>query len=580
MIADWLHIDWDLFHFLRLEWLWLFVPMVLVLIVSLIGRQSKGKWQNTLAKHLRPYMIGKGNRFSFWGPLVVFSLTASLMIIAAAGPTWKLIEVPGAKSEAVLLIGMDLSTSMLVDDVSPNRLERAKFKVRDLLEANPRSKVGLFAFAGTAHPVVTPCTDYKLVAYQLESLSPATMPLQGTDLGEAMALADTILARTEAPSVLLLVTDNIEPEDVGLLTDFVANTPHRIEVLALATPAGGRVVYNSRGNFFRDDNGNPVISKLDQSTLFQLQQVDRINVNTLTLDKTDVEAIASYMRENLFFQEMEETTEEDWEEMGFPLLWLSGILLLFWFRKGWMISWCIVLLVFPSCNLEQVESWPDWWYTRDYQGQLHMDKGEYDLAAEAFEDPMRQGIAYFKAGNYEGAIFAFSQDSSANGQYNLALAYAENGQYDLARAALLKAEELDPGNEQIQMSLQRNDELKRQVDSLNSLNAEDVTELKEEKKGELVEREAKGEDEELTSDTEVDELPEEGDRITDEVETDQRKAEEMEFPPEDFQPGQEEMAQNILLRQISASPSEFLRKRFRYQYLKYFRNKPKPKKKW
>ena len=50
-----------------------------------------------------------------------------------AGPTWKKIEVPGTKSEAILLVALDLSPSMLADDVSPNRLERAKFKIQDLL---------------------------------------------------------------------------------------------------------------------------------------------------------------------------------------------------------------------------------------------------------------------------------------------------------------------------------------------------------------------------------------------------------------------------------------------------------------
>ena len=102
----------------------------------------------------------------------------------------------------------------------------------------------------------------------------------------------------------------------------------------------------------------------------------------------------------------------------------------------------------------------------------------------------------------------------------------------------------------------------------------------QEDKGELNEREAKGEDEELTSDTEVQELPKDGDRITDEVESGMRKAEEMERPPEDFQPQQGEAAQNVLLREISADPSEFLKRRFQYQYEKYYKDSQKPEKPW
>ena len=169
-MKDWLDIDFANFHFLRPEWLWFFALLVLVVAVTLLGNRSKSSWQKVIAKHLRPFVISKGSKFAIMGPLVLFVLFASIAIFAAAGPTWKKIEVPGAKSEAIMLIGLDVSLSMIVEDVSPNRLERAKFKIRDLLDANPGSRVGLLAYSGLAFPVVTPCKDYKLVQHQLESV--------------------------------------------------------------------------------------------------------------------------------------------------------------------------------------------------------------------------------------------------------------------------------------------------------------------------------------------------------------------------------------------------------------------------
>ena len=85
-----------------------------------------------------------------------------------------------------------------------------------------------------------------------------------------------------------------------------------------------------------------------------------------------------------------------------------------------------------------------------------------------------------------------------------------------------------------------------------------------------METQAKGEDEELTSDTEVDELPETGDRVTDIQETGIRKAEELERPPEDYDAGTQQDAQQVLLRKASADPSEFLRRRFRLQRERLF----------
>ncbi len=580
MLMDWLHINTELFHFLRPQWLWLFVPMAMLVIFGFLSRRSKQSWQKVIATHLRPYMILKENKFATTGPLFMFALVSSLMILSAAGPTWKKVEVPGAKSEAILLVVLDLSPSMLVDDVSPNRLERAKFKIRDLLEANPGSKVGLMVYAGTAHPVVTPCTDYKLVTYQLESLSPGIMPAPGTNLKAALAMADTILARTEAPSTLFLVTDMLETSDAELLGTFASQTGNSVEILALATLQGGRIPARQKGTFEKE-NGEFVISKLDQNVLFKLQLMPGIHVNTLSMEDDDVEAIAKSVRENLEFRLTDEESEEDWQEMGFLLLWPAVLLFMLWFRKGWMIQWCILLVLASSCSSE-VNGWKDLWYTSDYQGQKDMDQGDFQEASDQFNSLPHKGIAYYKAGDYESAIQIFLQDSSANGMYNLGLAYAASGQNSMAKEALLLAQKLNPDNRAISEALEKNQEAILQSDSLRSLSPKSaqVLENEEESVEELNERKAASKDEELSSDTETDELPKDGDRVTDEVESGIRKAEEMERPPEDFQSGDGDNAQNVMLREISADPSEFLRRRFKFQFDKYHTNEELPTKPW
>ena len=582
---EWLHIDTDLFHFLRPEWLWLFAPMLLIIIITLTGNKSKKSWKKTIAPHLRPYIIGKGSKYALLGPLALFIVICSILIISTAGPTWKKVEIPGTKSEAILLIGLDLSMSMLVEDVSPNRLERAKFKIRDLLDANPGSKVGLFVYAGTVHPVITPCKDYKLVKYQIESLSPKIMPLQGTNLSEALKFADTAFAKTEAPSTLLLLTDNIDSEETNLLLDFVEGSNDNIELMTFATPQGGKIPTRRKGSFYKE-NGEFVISKLNQNSLFTLQKNQQINVNTLTLDKTDVEAIAKKVKKNLIYSEKDKDSDKDWQEMGYNLIWIVAVLFMFWFRKGWMLQLSLIAFVFTSCsnNVDnsKVEKWEDLWYTSDYQAQKQMDENDYEAAAENYTSINHKGTAYYKAGNYEAAIQLFSQDTTASSMYNLGLAYAANGQNDRAEEALLLAQKMDPKNEAIQHTLVKNEQVIKQNDSLRGLNPDTAIALKEEKKnkGKLNEREAQSKDDELTSDTETKELPKDGDRITDEVESGIHTADEMEKPPENFQQQEGKAATNILLREISAEPSEFLKRRFKYQYDKYFKEIPKPTKSW
>ena len=578
-MLDIFNINTELFHFLRPQLLWLFVPMLIVLVVALLGRQSRQKWESVIAKPLQPYLIQKGSKKAFILPLAVSAVIFTLIILAAAGPSWEKQEVPGAKSEAILLIALDLSPSMLVEDISPNRLERAKMKIEDLLEANPGAKVGLLAYAGTAHPVITPSTDYKLVKYQLKSLQPNVMPVGGTNIHHALAISDTILSRTEAPSTLLLISDNIESADAEKIKSF-ASGKNKVEIMTLASPQGARIPGPRKGTYIRR-NGNFVISKLNQAVVFDLHKHPNINVNPVTLDKQDVEVIAQHVKDNLVFQKIDEQSEEDWKEMGFALLWPVLVLFALWFRKGWMIQWCLVLFMFTSCNTE-VSSWNDLWLTKDYQGQKAYEKEDYTRASDYYESLQHKGVAFYKEGNYEAAIEMFKLDSSASSVYNLGLAYAANGQPALAQEALLLASNLAPENEAIKESIERNSLELRKLDSLRSVNPENAIELKDKKetKGELNERKAASEDEELTSDTEVDELPKDGDRITDEIESGMRKAEEMERPPEDFQPQKGESAQNVLLREISAEPSEFLRRRFKHQYEKYYNNVKTPEEPW
>lgn len=577
---NWLTIDTELFHFMRPQWLWLFAPLVIVFALSLFGGKGKYKWKQQIAPHLLPYVIKRGNRFTKVVPLVTAFIALSCMIIAVAGPTWKKIEVPGTKSEAILLIALDLSPSMLVEDVSPNRLERAKFKIRDLLDADPGAKVGLLAYSGTSHPVVTPSSDYKLITYQLQSLSPQIMPLQGCDYDLMLTVADTMLTRTDAPSTLLIITDNIEEEQADKLIAYGSTRKHHIEIISLATIQGGEIPGLTRGTVFKK-GGKPVISHLDQNTLYRLQQESYINVNPLTLGNEDVELLVKHIRENLDYSSDAVDSEEDWEEMGFMLLWFCLCIIALWFRKGWMITWCLIIFIFPSCKTD-VNSWDDIWYEKDYQGQMAMDVDNFEEAALTYESLSHKGVAYYKNGDFESAIEIFKLDTNATSMYNLGLAYAANGQNDLAMEVLELALELDPSNKNIQEASQRNNEAIAQKDTTEQIDVDNIKLAeKEEEKGDLNEIAPKTKDEELSADNEVEELPDEGDRITDEQETEMRKADEMESPPENFEgSNNKDNAQKILLREISADPSEFLKRRFKYQKEKYYPLKEQPEELW
>ncbi len=569
-IKDIAHFNPAQFHFLRPEWFWAFVPVTVVVLLIIFTSRENKKWKKVIAPALQPFMFTKEKQSSLTYPLIAFLLIMSIGILSLTGPTWSKEEVPGAKSEAVLLIAVDCSLSMLAEDIQPNRLERAKFKIRDLLDSNPGSKVSLFAYAGTAHTVVPACSDYRLVTHHLESLSPGIMPVQGTNLKMMLEMADSVLNKVEAPSTLLLVTDVVDTEQTDLLIQFVENSKHSVELLVMATPQGAQIPKNENKEPVTDANGNIVVSKLNPDVLFDLQKIDKININSLTLDNSDMELIATNIRRNLTYRADDEQSEEQWKDMGFLLLILLVLIVPFWFRKGWMIryAWIPVFLTMTSCSGSL--SWKDLWYTKDYQGQELYNNQDFEEAGNTFESVLHQGVAYYKAGNYDAAAQVFAKDSSANSLFNLGLAYTQLGLYDEALQVIELAAEKDPDNEEFKKAINETQKTIGIVDSLrNEEGSIQLNDEEEEQKEELKERRASSKDEELTSDTEVDELPKDGERVTDEVETDQRKAEEMEEVPEDFQSGSGQTPQNILLREISTDPGEFLRRRFQFQQKKY-----------
>ncbi|HXB93927.1 MAG TPA: VWA domain-containing protein [Puia sp.] len=573
-------IDWDQFHFLRPAALWLFAPMVLIVVLLVTGNRDRKKWTRIVQPVLRPFLFTKGSRNAMLLPLASFILGTSLGILALAGPTWKKKELPGEKIQAVVLIALDVSRSMLATDIQPSRLERAKLKLNDLLDAGPRAKAGLIAYAGSAHPVLPFTGDYQLIKHHAVSLENRIMPIQGTELGILLRAADSMLRSILAPSTVVLMTDALSMDDATLLDDFVQGRRLRLEVLLFSTPNGAEV-----------PGSDHVLSKQDPFVLQNLSQDTAITITPLTLDRSDVKGIAKRISDRLTFEQTGVRDDKEWEDEGWILLLPVSLIALAWFRRGWIIQWCWPVLGLPalsSCGAGSKH--PDWWYSKDYQGQLLENAGRYAPAAERYDDDRRKAVAYFKAGNYEAAADLFALDSSASSVYNRGLAMARMGRYDEAMDQFSRAIDLDSSLKQEALkSMDKTASARRRADSV--LQYDGQSAAKNEKdlpggkkkagKDPLKERKAESEDEKLSSDTRVKKLPTSGDRVTDEAASNIHMGKEAKTPPKDLSRQQpEQTSEVILMRQTEADPSEFLHRRFELQIKRYYRSMPKPKDPW
>ncbi|UXP31932.1 VWA domain-containing protein [Reichenbachiella agarivorans] len=553
-------IDWEVFHFLRPRFLWLIIPIVLILLLGLVSFAQEIRWKVVIAPHLRPYVIQKGNqRTKAWMNFALL-LMLCLGVLALAGPTWKTIKLPGRVLETPMVIVLDLSQSMMAEDLQPNRLERAKFKIQDLLEKNPRARVALVGFAGTAHTIVPLSWDYEIINSHIKGLKPSVMPYPGSDLGAALVLADTIMSVTDAPGTVVILTDDFDDSLFSIFKDFTERTQNKIEILPMNTPGGSTIPTRWGRGTMKDSDGHPAYSSINQATLNKLGSLEGVTVNAMTLDDSDVEVISKKIAAHLKFTEQPKEKKDDWRDAGWLLIFPMAFLALFWFRKGWVI-YAVSLFLLSSCG--QIETFEDLWFTKNYQGQKLANEGKYEMAGDRFDDMMHKGVAYYKAGDYDQAIKAFDQDTTAIGAYNLGLAYFQNGDTIAALMAFDQAVALDP---QLQPARSNQQALGRLVGtdgmSVGTAAEEDHSSQAKMKRNDSMEDLSGGGQEATKKDMEKK-------RLEENVASNIHKGKELDMPPKDMDIEiQKQNDTNIIMQKVDDDPSMFLQRKFEYQVRK------------
>ena len=426
----------DGFHLLRPELLWALPICPLVALALWYRHIQKGDWSKAidanLLLHLLPDHQQDKQRSLIWVPLLMLSL----VILAAAGPSFQRVELPVIKRADALVIVLDLSASMLAADVQPSRLQRGRQKILDLLERRNEGVTGLVVFAGDAH-VVTPLTDdTRTIANLMPALSPTIMPIPGANATSGIAIAAELLKTSSAQGgQVILMTDGLPAFDTDAAQRALADSGATLSILAIGTRSGAPIPLPN-GGFLKDGAGEIVIPALDTSAIRSVAETLDAAYSEVTLDDTD---IASLTARDLLESEGEldlDRQTDVWEDQGFWLAGLVALLLLPAFRKGVVAS--IAVLLLAHSPPPEASEWQDLWLTADQRGARHLDEGAPADAAKTFRNPSWRGVAEYEAGGYEQAARTFAGESSADNLYNLGNALALQG--DL-RGALKAYEE-------------------------------------------------------------------------------------------------------------------------------------------
>jgi len=260
------------FGLAEMLWFYLLVPSMMLFLWYALRRKQRAMeafGESELMAKLSATVNHNARRIK----LLLIVTSVALLTTALARPQF------GTRVETVrregqdIVVALDLSASMLAEDIAPNRLEKAKHSVGTLIRRLEGDRIGLVAFAGDAF-VQSPLTlDYGAATLFLNSMSTELMPVQGTNLAEALRVSvESFEAGEQQHRILIVITDGEDHEgEIDAAVESAVEAGIRIYTVGVGSPDGVPIPeFDSRGNragYKRDENGEVVTTRLDEVTL-------------------------------------------------------------------------------------------------------------------------------------------------------------------------------------------------------------------------------------------------------------------------------------------------------------------------
>lgn len=269
----------DMIRFENIVYLYaLLVIPVFVLIFVLIRLQTKANYRKFADLNMMNKLLPEKSNFKPYLKFSLIMLAYASVVIAAANPQLgtKLQEVK--REGAEVIVAIDISNSMKAEDVKPNRLERAKRAVMNLIDKLYNDRIGVIVFAGEAYLQMPLTTDYSAAKLIISTLDTDIIETQGTAIGNSIELATDSFTEDEARNkAIIIITDGENHEDDALgAAEDAEEKGIVIHTIGMGSVNGGPIPVfrnNQRIGFLKDREGNTVVSKLDAAALEQIASV-------------------------------------------------------------------------------------------------------------------------------------------------------------------------------------------------------------------------------------------------------------------------------------------------------------------
>lgn len=262
----------------------------------------------------------------FFIKFILATVALTAIILAIINP-----QLPGRMDKVErkgvdVMIALDVSNSMLAEDIKPNRLEKAKQLVDELINELRNDRIGLILFAGRAYMQMPLTTDHGAAAMYVQNANPSIVPTQGTVISEALKLgAAAFNSKERKYKSIVLITDGEDHDPASLeMAQQLAANGVMVNTVGIGSSTGTPVPNPSTGQYRKDEQGNTVISKLNETELKQIAAATKgIYINT-----EDINAATNAIMKKL--SSIEETALEDaaFKDYTHYFYWFAALALL------------------------------------------------------------------------------------------------------------------------------------------------------------------------------------------------------------------------------------------------------------
>ena len=260
-----------MFRFEHIEYLWLLfaiVPAALLFIIFYFWRREAIRkiGNRSLVLQLIPDFSNRKHVTKF----ILFTLAYAFVILGFANPQL------GTKQEKVkregidVIIALDVSNSMMSEDIRPSRLDRAKNFVSNFIDKLSNDRLGMIVFAGNAYLQMPLTVDYSAAKLYLHTINTSMIPTQGTNFAEAIDLARQSFVKEENTHKALIIITDGEDNEGGVDEKIEEAAKEGIKIFTIGVGSENGAPIPVGNDFKRDENGNIVLSKLNETMLQQI----------------------------------------------------------------------------------------------------------------------------------------------------------------------------------------------------------------------------------------------------------------------------------------------------------------------